>query len=612
MSDGFQRLIVEPNIRPAVMSLNVQAAMGPAREPRRSQFELLVRHFLERFFNHETASADGDGKTRLVQLAVAAGIPGLMVAVFLWPVYHPFPNWPPGSTRVGPPPYWVQVNHHFFFVLYSFVALGLVTVFEWDLFFPDLLDVFVLGTLPLARRKVFFARVAAIGLLIGGFLFDANFLAPLVLPEATDPPNLIRFVAGHVAAVAASGLFAAGLIVAVQSALLAMLGERLFRRISLLLQGASVAMLVMLLLLFPVLSGVTPELLQSGNRAVLWFPPYWFLGLYQRLLDGPAAPPVFRELAWIGLMALMVVGIVAVIGYPLAYLRRVSHLVTGAAPRAKRNRMVAPLYGLLHASFVRNPVRRAVFHFINQTMMRVPRYRIYLVLYGGVGLSVLIATVLRLSVSGGHLRAAASADGIRMALGIVAFWTIVGLRTAFVSPGNQRGNWIFRSTHGRPTHFDASIEELVAAKTWALLASLAVTMGAFILMRVISPGELLSWNSAASQMLAGAGICVILTDALFGSVMVVPFTGEVSADKPNMAFTLLKFFTFFPLVTTGAMVAELWMETSWVHFGVGVIVVLVVHLWFRYRHREVVRINSMQAELEEGEDDFPMRLGLRY
>ena len=89
-------------------------------------------------------------------------------------------------------------------------------------------------------------------------------------------------------------------------------------------------------------------------------------------------------------------------------------------------------------------VRRAVFHFISQTLLRVPRYRIYLVLYGGVGLSVLIATVLRLTVSKGHLRAEASADGIRVALGIVAFWVIAGMRTAFVSPGNQQGNWVFR------------------------------------------------------------------------------------------------------------------------------------------------------------------------
>jgi len=272
MGDGFQRLIVDAP--PSVLSLSVQAAMGPVRQPQRSQFNLLVRHFLERFFNHESASPDGDGKTRLVQLAFAAGLPGLMVAVYLWPIYHPVIVFPPHpGTIPGPPPYWLQVNHHFFFVIYSFVVMGLITVFEWDLFFPDLLDVLVMGTLPVPQRRVFMGRVAAIGLLILGFLFDANFLAPVILPMSTDPPSLMLLEMGHVAAVTASGLFGASSILAVQSVLLALFGERLFRKVSLLLQGAAVTGLVMLLLLFPVLSGVTPSLLQSGNRMIYLFPP---------------------------------------------------------------------------------------------------------------------------------------------------------------------------------------------------------------------------------------------------------------------------------------------------------------------------------------------------
>ena len=611
MSDGFQRLLVEREM-PAVLSLNVQAAMGPVREPQRSQFELLVRHFLERFFNHETASPDGDSKTRLVQLAFAAGLPGFVVSIYLWPMYHPIAGWPPGTHLVGPPPYWVQLNHHFFFVLFSFVALGLITVFEWDLFFPDQLDVFVLGTLPLAQWRVFLGRVAAIAVLIGGFLFDANFLAPLVLPAATDPPNLIRFVTGHVAAVAAGGLFAAVFIVAVQSTLLAVFGERLFRKLALPLQGAAVTILVVLLLLFPVLSGVTPDLLQSGNRAVFWFPPYWFLGLYQRLLDGPSSLPVMGRLADIGLGALVAVCILAVVTYPLAYLRRVKQLLEGAPPRSKRNRMVAPLNGIMHISAARQPVGRAVFHFINQTLLRVPRYRIYLVLYGGVGLSILIATVLRLNVNHGRLSAEASADGIRMAVGIVGFWVTVGLRTAFVSPGNQRGSWVFRFTHGRPAHFDAAIEELRAARTWVLMCSLGVTFAVIALLRPMSSVELLTWPATAAQLLVGAGICQLLTDAAFANVLIIPFTGEASTEKPNLAFTLLKFFTFFPAVTSAALGLDQWIEINWVHFGVAAIALLVIHLWFRYRFREQVRLFSAQVELDEGEEDFPMRLGLKY
>jgi hypothetical protein len=58
MPEAFQRLFQRAEFR--VQSLNVQAAMGPVRAPQRSQFSLLMRHFLERFFNHETASPDGD------------------------------------------------------------------------------------------------------------------------------------------------------------------------------------------------------------------------------------------------------------------------------------------------------------------------------------------------------------------------------------------------------------------------------------------------------------------------------------------------------------------------------------------------------------------------
>ena len=179
--EEFQRLFMMSE--PEALSLNAQAALGAVHEPQRSQFSLLVRHFLERFFNHETASPDGDAKSRLVLIAVGTGIPGFMVTLYLWPVYHPFIGWPPGRPLdASPPPYWLQVNHHFFFVLYSFVAMGIITVFEWDMFFPDLLDVFVLTTLPIQNRRLFQARVAAIAIFIVGFLLDANMLAPLVLP----------------------------------------------------------------------------------------------------------------------------------------------------------------------------------------------------------------------------------------------------------------------------------------------------------------------------------------------------------------------------------------------------------------------------------------------
>jgi hypothetical protein len=546
-----------------------------------------------------------------VLIAVATGLPPFMVAIYLWPVYHPFIGWPPGQHPAGPPPYWAQVNHHFFFVVYSFVAMGLITVFEWDLFFPDFLDVFVLGTLPVSERRIFLARLGAIAVFVIGFLFDANVLAPVVLPMATDPPNLLRFVAGDAVAVAAAGLFAAAFILGLQGVLLSVLGERLFRRISLAVQGAAVTVLVVTMLLFPVLSGVTPGLLQSGNKMIRCFPPFWFLGMDQRILEGPGALPVFADLARIGIIATLVAVAVALAAYPLAYTRRVRSLVEGAAARSMRNPAAAPLNALLHATMVRPPVRRAVFHFIGQTLLRVPRYRIYLVLYGGVGLSVVTASVLRFSMQGQHLRVGVSADGIRVAIGIVAFWVIAGLRTAFVSSGNREGNWALRIVHGQPPNFDAAIEELVAAKVWVTLCSAAVTLLAMGLLRLMAPAELLSWPATSAQLLVAVGMCVLVTDAFFLNVTAVPFTGA-AREQFNLAFTLLKYYTCFPIVMFGSVAAQFWIERSARNFGIAALVMVVVHLWLRKRHRDAVRLYCGQMELEEDEEDFPMRLGLKY
>lgn len=613
MPEVFQRLLMSG---PEALSLNAQAALGPVVAPERSQFSHLVRHFLERFFNHEDSAASGDGKTRLVQIACATGLPGTIVAMYLWPVYHRFQGWPPHSKQVGAPPYWVQMNHHFFFVMYSFVVMGLITVFEWDHFFPDLLDVFVLGALPIAPLRQFRARIGAIAIFIAGFLLDANVLAIPMLPIATDPPQLMPMVTGHAVSVALSGLFAAGLVLALQGTLLAVLGEKLFRRVSLLLQGGMVAGFLLLLLLFPVLSGVTPALLQADGAAARWFPPFWFLAMFQQHLPGATHLATWAQLAHRGMMMTAAIWLAAVATYPLAHLRRTRALVQGTWTRGRRNWMLTPLNGVLHATILRAPVRRAVFHFISQTILRVPRYRIYLVLYCGVGFSLVVASILRLEVHGGHLHAAYSADGMRVAIGIIAFWIVAGLRSTFASPGNQQGGWILRAIHGKPPEYGAARQQLQAATLWAFIVAAAVTLAAIGAFQWVTPEELRTWPSLVAEVLTGLGLCLVLTDAFFLNVMSIPFTGQRAGQSPepgdSLALTVLRFYTFFPAVIALAVFMEHLMERGGARLGAAVVVMATAHLWLRKRHRDVVRIECAQIAAEEGEENFPLRLGLRY
>ena len=129
-----------------VLSLAAQA-QSEAATREQSQFEVLVRHLLYRFFHNELLSSD-DETRRVMQVSYAVALPGMIVALYLFPAYHGFPPFPLHR------PFWSQAADHYFYVMYSFIVMGAATVYEWDLLFPDLLDIFVLSPLPIASRRL--------------------------------------------------------------------------------------------------------------------------------------------------------------------------------------------------------------------------------------------------------------------------------------------------------------------------------------------------------------------------------------------------------------------------------------------------------------------------
>jgi hypothetical protein len=586
--------------REQVLSLGVlaqKAEAEPHEEP--TQFRVLVRHFLERFFTSEMASAEGDAKTRLVQVACALGIPGLMVAMYLYPVYH-LPRGHVGGYW-GPRPYWSQAGDHYFYVVYSLVALGLVTIFEWDLLFPDLLDVYVMGHLPVRKTRVFSARVTAIAVLLVAALFDVNFLAPLVLPAATDPPHLLRFWAAHVAAVGASGVFGATFFLALEGVLLGVLGDRWFRKISLWLQGGFVAALLTLLFLYPAMAGSLQGL--TAGRGAIWLPPFWFLGIYEQMLHGAATLSVFVRMAHVGWAALFAAAGVAVATYPLAWWRRTRGLVEGAAKKERRGVASVPAGRVLHATLARTPACRAIWQFIGQNLVRVPRYRMVLVMVGGMGAALVLAAVTRVSTAHGRIAFVFSPDGLRAVVPMVAFWTVAGLRSTFLAPADQRGRWIFRVTVGK-----AGLAEVGAARRWVLLWSAALSLLAVAL---AARAELWRGSVLGGQIVVAVAWSVVLTDVLFLNVKTIPFTGAKANTATNFALLLIPYLGFFPAVVLFTVAAEPWIEAAWSNVAWTAAVFTTVHLVLRAMHRQRIR-EHLLIDADEDEEEFPQRLGLRY
>jgi hypothetical protein len=371
-------------------------------------------------------------------------VPGLLVALSLIPPYFIFP------PNTAPRAYWPRVCDHYFYVMYSSVAMGAATVFEWDLLFPDLIDVLVLTPLPVPARKLFAAKIASLACFVALFLFATGIFGAVFLPLIAEEPSVLGHFIAHILAVTAGGFFTAGFFVALQGLLLNILGERAFRWISSVMQGLSLAMLLVVLFLFPLLSENLRLLLTSGNNAALWFPPFWFLGIYQVLLEGRHAPAVFYTLAARGGWALLLVLLLACLTYPLAYRRKTRSVIEGIVGKSSRNWLADARNTVLHAIFVFKPAQRAVHHFTTRTLKRAPHHRVYLSMFAGAGLALLIAVSVEFRPSNGHLALVFSPHGLRADIAIVALMAVAALKGAFMSPVELQANWCFHVIGRRP------------------------------------------------------------------------------------------------------------------------------------------------------------------
>jgi hypothetical protein len=527
-------------------------------------------------------------------MAKAIGLPGFAVALYLYPVYHVL-----GKPR----PYWGQAGDHYFYVVYSFVATGVLTVFAWDFFFPDLLDTFTIGTLPLRRGRVFRARAVAVGVLLVVFLFDSNFLAPLVLPAATDPPLLFRFLAAHLCAVTMAGLFSFSSILAMQGLLLAVIGERWFRRLSLWLQLLLIFALSTLLLLEPVVSPHMKALATSSHSEAAWLPTLWFLGIYQCLLGGKT-PAGLLSLAATACWATLISTLLAIVFYPPAYFRKARGIIEGTVGQRGAPRRIP--WERIAGWVAPRPQMRAIWQFVGQTIVGVPRYRVYLALYGGLGLALLVSAVLRIAVRQEDVSLTLSTDGLRAMLPIVAFWTISGLSATFQSPADQRGTWIFKVIDSRATPV-----QLQATRRWTLGWSLALCLVTFAVEYALAPRAWGDWTPLASQALVAVALCVLLTDGFFLNLREIPFTHRARDDQRNLAFLLIPYLGIFPAVVFAAASAERWIEGSVMHLCLTALLVIALHLLLRQKQKDNMRDPLQDPDDRDDRMRFPLGLGSR-
>jgi hypothetical protein len=554
---------------------------------------VLIVHFFRRFFDNDTIQVDGDTLTTVVRAVSVVAVPGLMVAFFLQNQY------PRRSL-------WGAIEDQYFFVLFSFVVMGAVSIFEWEMLFPDRQDFLILSPLSLKPLQMLAAKAAALVAFMALFLFGCNFFGMLVLPAITRnfatvnghlvvQSNFFRQVYAHGAAVFLAGIFAALFFLALGGVLLCLLGAARFRMISPIMQMLSVTVLALMLLQYAQYGDSMQELLSKPLGVMRWMPPLWFLGIYQQLLHGDAAPAFAREMSRFAIRGTALAAALALLTYPIAWARMRRMAIEGISSRRRQpSRWLARL---VH-SIVRRPGERAVFHFIGQTIARNNRYQIYLAMYGGTGLALAIACAVSFPVSGGNVHPALSNKGLHAVMPLLLFWVIAGLRTAFAFPLNLSARWVFRIT-------GVNLGECTAAAhRWVLLCATGVTAC------IVAALHFAGWDARQLlvQAVCGLCLCILLTDGFFFFLQSVPFNQPRMPGRTSLPLMLTLYIGVFPPFIFGVIYTEMQMERNLGKLLLLAIVTTAIHVALQTLRKGYEEI---EEEMEGYDGEFQL-LGLSW
>ncbi len=491
-------------------------------------FALLLRHFFSRFFESDELSADADGTANLGPILGVLAVPGAFLGILLQSV-----------TLSG----WGLVTFRYWFVAFSMIVTGLITVYKWDSLFPDRQDYQILTPLPLKPSSVFFAKISALALLLGMFLLDINLLSVLFWPGIDTRTPVTGVFIAHLAAVGAAGLFIALTLATVQGILITVLGASLFRRVSTVLQAFLIGALVMLLFLTPSLAEHVRHLAGSKPWILYCVPSFWFLGIYERLRPA-TADPVLLASGVIGLRALAASTAAFVLVYLPAYRRHARKMLEmDSARRGDRGRMSRVAGDALGRLVLRRPVQRAVFHFISHTITRSTTHRLFLATYGGFGAALALITF-----------AGGDSGLLRLPL-TLSFVLVSGLRAAFNFPSELAANWAFRLTET-----GTAAEYLSAVRKWILLYAVLP------LFAVLLPVELIWFPPMLALFHTAYGItlAVLLIETMFLGFRKVPFTCAYFPGKSNLIGLGLIYILGFTTYSEKMALLEEWLaRTSW-------------------------------------------------
>ncbi len=495
----------------------------------------LTAHFLRQFFE---ASSATEVETPIVRALAAVSAPMLVAAFWIVTLAH------------GLRP-WSAAGIHYVFVIYAFCAMGCVTTLQWDHLFPNRMDFLILLPLPLRGRTLFRSKLFSIAVLLTLFLLAANIFGTLLMPALAGNRFLLA-MASHAAAVFLAGTASALAVLALESLVIAVLPERWFRWIAPLVQTVLIAAFLTLFLRVGTVMEALPALLSGSVQGARWFPPLWFLSVYEACVGGPTNTPLVHSLAWRACLCLPLLLCLVLMMYPAAWAKRRRMGLEGARSARLHDGRFWGVF--IHPTVLQAPDSRAVFHFVRQTLTRLSQYHVRLAAYAGAGLALSLALAVNVEWHNGMPRFALTSVGTQALMPLLLFWTVAGMRTAFLLPADLGARWIFRLA-GLRTQRVVSTAKLVV---------FCACCGVIVL--VVLAMETGGWHGSSIVLQAIYGTCcaVLLVDVFFFFEAHIPFTRPPLPGRSSLPMTLAIYIFGVPALVLLMVTLEHWAgDTLW-------------------------------------------------
>ena len=366
------------------------------------RFPLLVTLFSRRFFENDLLAPDIDLRPSAIWLLSALATPSILwtvksiVPFGLMVVY--------GYERVESAS-WADKS---LLMMLAMVAAGIVTLLSWEALLVDRRDALVLGALPVRSSLVVGAKAVAVARLFA-VVTAINLPSVLIFTVAVyshwGAALMARALVAHLVAVTAASLSICLVLTAALVAVTSLFEGRWLRVMTVAVQAAVLALLTAIVFGIqwsPVLVRAARQSDQAALGLVGWWPPAWFVGLYQDVLGAPQGQAVFESLAPRATLAFSL-GIL--IGIPLTlwlWRRALARLVSAPAePVASRTWSIARR---VPRWLTRSAVDRAYLQFFLTALWRSPRHRLAVLTAGGLSLAVTLEGALVLAARTGGTR----------------------------------------------------------------------------------------------------------------------------------------------------------------------------------------------------------------